>query len=578
MAIVNLLRFGFGTDGTPFDAGPHTVAVTGGSTEIPAATGDSEQVYVVDVVATVGFSPEPADEDSPVAITVTIDNQGQNSSGNTFNVSIATSAGTITSPTTSANPDTWTIGSWTTGDGGVTYTATHTKAAAFTGTNSITFATTPSAAGTLTVTVSGQTNTTTVITGTTAIDTCTIDPAIPWTVDATSGKALPQNSTEMTALLAAAGLSGTASSIWLAQEASGSLLDSVGSINLAVTGTLARQQAVTGWTADSTDFDEGVSEYAGVSGGAPNINTTSVLVLAYLDLGAQAAAQTNVMFLGSDVSIEYTSAEKLSIGFFGASSGYAYTNGSFSGTVVPVVVQIDNTNQRLRLYTHKSRASMIYATPSATNATYFYFGGLVYAAPPMGLIYGAQFTGATAQLSDANVKSFLEELGWTVEWEAGVSIRKSGGVSGNYDAQSYSSATYSGAISVEWTMGHGDDAVGVGISLDNPDANYTGIDRLILTDSGSVYKSENGSLTLLTTYVASDQLKLERDGSDNITAYKKTNGGSWTSIGTLTSLSGSVIVDTTFRFTTDRVDGLTVVNGGSPVTVTWNNTSTTVTT
>jgi hypothetical protein len=399
-----------------------------------------------------------------------------------------------------------------------------------------------------------------------------------WTVDATSSKAIPQNATEMTALLAAAGLSGTASSIWLAQEASGSLLDSVGSINLTVTGTLARQQAVAGWAADSTDFDEGVSEYAGVSGGAPNINTTSVLVLAYLDLGAQAAAQTNVMFLGSDVSIEYTSAEKLSIGFFGASSGYAYTNGSFSGTVVPVVIQIDNTNQRLRLYTHKSRASMIYATPSATNATYFYFGGLVYAAPPMGLIYGAQFTGATAQLSDANVKSLLEEMGWTVEWEAGVSIRKTGGVSGNYDAQSYSSATYSGAISIEWTMGHGDDAVGVGISLDNPDANYTGIDRLILTDSGSVYKSENGSLTLLTTYVASDQLKLERDGSNNITAYKKTNGGSWTSIGTLTSLSGSVIVDTTFRFTTDRVDGLTVINGGSPVTVTWNNTNTTVTT
>lgn len=139
-------------------------------------------------------------------------------------------------------------------------------------------------------------------------------------------------------------------------------------------------------------------------------------------------------------------------------------------------------------------------------------------------------------------------------------ISKTAGANGSYDASAYTNQSWAGDVFVEWcAFTPAAYANIVGLSADNPDANYTGIDRGILCDVGPLYKSENGVLTSLgVSAVAGDRLGVGRVGTA-ITYYK--NG---VSIGTGTALAGSVIADTSIRFSADQIWAIYVRNGGTP--------------
>lgn len=558
--------------GGSLDPGEHAMSVSGGSTEA-VATGDTAGFYVVDIGFVVSFDPEPATEDSAVGIAITYEPQGHVGVNNTYTVSISTSAGTITSPTLVENIHGWTIGTWSTSDGGVTYTATHTKADSvgigYAG-GAIFFSTTPSAAGTITVNITTSTNQTGVTT--TYSDSCTVNAS--WTMDATSGVGVPASAAEWTTVRAAAGLSGSMDHLWLCQEASGNLLDSIGSFNLIPSGTLARQQAVTGWDRDGVDFDVGVSEYVSNSSPAVNPSTSSVLWLGYIDFDGVGTTIYTLMVSGAALTLEVMDDETLRFGIFNGLQSRSRV--TYSG-VHPVMVMADHTGSRLICVTDLESMSIRWETPGSSD--YLYVGGAVYAAPAMKWIYGAMGLDANAELSLAQMSALLTTLGWSPAFSTiSYYLHRTGGVSGNWDSQAYSTETFAGTCSVEWTVSYNQSIYSIGLSADNPDASYTGIDRALLLDGGIVYKNENGSLTSYGSFNNGDKFKVERDGSNNVTYYRDSGSG-WTSLGSGTSLSGSLIVDSSFRIigegAIDRANTVVVRSAGTPQTITWNTTNVT---
>lgn len=152
-------------------------------------------------------------------------------------------------------------------------------------------------------------------------------------------------------------------------------------------------------------------------------------------------------------------------------------------------------------------------------------------------------------------------------------ITKTGGVSGNYDAAASTAAVYTGTVSVEWTIvstAFSEEAA-VGLSADNPDTSYTGIDKGMITSSGVMFTTENGGgFVNLGATGPGDQWKIERViGTGAVTYYKKV-AGVWVS----QAVSGSttvapLLVDTAFRFTSDAVRNVIVTHNGAPVTVSW---------
>lgn len=563
-----IIHWGFGTDGSPYDAGPHLITATAASTEVPSGVGANASLVVANIGLTVVFTPNPGTAGSAIQIAVTFDNQGSSGTSNTYAISITTSAGTITSPSTVSNPDSWTLGSWSTANGGVTYTATHTKAANFSGPNTMTFSTTPSAAGLVTVSITAATNS--VGLTYTGGNSCTINNS--WTLDATSGKGIPATSTEWSNVFTSAGLSGSVSHLWLSQEASGNLADTVGTRTLTATGTLAYLQNVTGWTLKGVKFDDGVAEYVANTGGGTNINTTSTIFYALIDFDGlvPAASTRQIALFGSDISLEMLDTEKLRFGFYGGVQTIG--NVAMSG-VHPVMIQVDHTNSLIRCITDVEVLSVPFATPSATNAAYMYVGGAVYSSAPMKMMRGMQRNASDALLTRANITSLLSTLGYTAGYATtSYQIRKTAGANGTYDAQSYTTQTYAGTVSVEWVVCDAADAFVIGVSSDNPDANYTGIDRALACDAGTVWKCENGVLTSYGSYVIGDHFRVERvTGTDAVTYYK--NG---VSLGTGATLAGSLLIDSSFRFSADRATNVVVKSAGTAQSVTWNNTSTTV--
>lgn len=151
------------------------------------------------------------------------------------------------------------------------------------------------------------------------------------------------------------------------------------------------------------------------------------------------------------------------------------------------------------------------------------------------------------------------------------SLQKTGGVNGTYDAQAYTAETFAGTVYVDYTIVDATDQFIVGLSADNPDANYTGIDRGPLFDGGTVWKSENGVLTNIGAAVANDVLRVERvAGTNAVNYYKQTGGiGAFALLATGTALAGSLIVDSSFRLSGDAC-AVAIVAGGLYQRVTWN--------
>ncbi len=137
-------------------------------------------------------------------------------------------------------------------------------------------------------------------------------------------------------------------------------------------------------------------------------------------------------------------------------------------------------------------------------------------------------------------------------------LTKTGGVDGTYDASAYTAESFPLTITVQFKIVSALYAHIVGLSADNPDANYTGIDFGLLNDVGTMYKAENSVLTSLGATVAGDIWKVTRTMPSGAVVD--------TSAGTSTA---KLIVDSSIRAASNTISGVQVYDAFLRQPVTW---------
>lgn len=234
------------------------------------------------------------------------------------------------------------------------------------------------------------------------------------TRDATSGIYCPATAAEWALMLAAAGIaSGGPSFLWLLQDASGSPADQIGGAPLTVSATAPIYQAtISGWARKGIAFTDGVtSNLSRTTSPMPDAGGTSGLILAYMEFTAANAGGRNVLAWGGSVAdrVQYISGNRLSLS---TSVGAAGTYNYVDGATHPVLLRNDAVHGSVSFYTDKDKVAGTY---QACVGVGLYLGGDTVSGPVV-IPYSACFTGAAAQLTDAQVKTLLQTLGWSPSW------------------------------------------------------------------------------------------------------------------------------------------------------------------
>jgi hypothetical protein len=400
--------------GEASDTDTYEVVVAGFSNEV-TATGDTVSgIEIGDLELSGAWDPDPVIEDDPVELTVTATNRAFATDDLSVTIQI-TDAVTCSSPTTASNPGSWSIGSWTSPGGGVQWQCLITKTSvAEDASASVVFETTPSEGGTLVANLSGVFSVAPF--GEAAVASVEVIP-ITWAIDATSDIAAPADSTEWGDIIAAYSLAASApSNLWLMQEASGNLADSIGSVTLATSFTVSYQNAITGWTRDglgTTDATNG--RWLVSSGTGPNPSSTSVAALLYVRIDSTGGDRPMIVFNSAvnDWVLVNVLADGTIRGYCDANSNGGSVNYE-GGSVIPVIVSYDRTNSRFHVYTDQEKITVTYGAVGTDGSKGF--GGIGSFPATAMYLYGCWWSGANAEIlsTDANAKALLQALGWTV--------------------------------------------------------------------------------------------------------------------------------------------------------------------
>lgn len=236
------------------------------------------------------------------------------------------------------------------------------------------------------------------------------DPLAGVTRDSTSLKYAPANLAEWNTVLAVAGVgSGPPASVWNMQEASGSVFDSIGSITLG-SNMPTYQSSVTGWTRKAIRGTDGTpNQHLINSTTAPNPSLTSTLLMCYVEVPATPPAVRDIMCVQNNADIRYNTTGHLRL-----VSGAANDLTGAASSVRLVILLTNNTGSVSACFTDQEKFVGTYVLP--TNGVLTSFGGTNATNSTAGFMYGCEFTGASAELSSATLKTILQTLGWTIPW------------------------------------------------------------------------------------------------------------------------------------------------------------------
>lgn len=221
----------------------------------------------------------------------------------------------------------------------------------------------------------------------------------------------PASGAEWTSFMAAAGLAtGNPRSAWLLQDAAGNPADVVDTCPLTAT-TVSYQQPVTGWSRLAMRFaDASAGSVRNSSAQAPNPSLTSTLIGAWVDFGATPAATRDVMGVTSNALVQMLATGKLQV-----VGGAATQTANVMGTARrPVILRTNITAGTITLATDAEIVAGTFAAPAST--TLVTFGRVAVLTPPIGFMYAFQFTGTSAELTDAQLRTLLQTAGWAVAW------------------------------------------------------------------------------------------------------------------------------------------------------------------
>lgn len=246
--------------------------------------------------------------------------------------------------------------------------------------------------------------------------------AASWTLDAASGKGVPVSATEWTAVRAAAGLSGTAQHLYLCQEASGNLTDTIGGVTLTAANSPEYNVALSGWTrtgCGETTVGGSVISFSSTSASLPDLSAVSGLWLLYISLTATPDATREVTVLANGASARYVMAttSPLYQGNVSADASSPYNGASNPGTAVrPLVIMSNRSLSQTTFYTDQEVITTTWSNPAGAGKLLGWGSIAAGASAPIVVAYATLFTGSDAELSTANVKTLLQTLGWTIPW------------------------------------------------------------------------------------------------------------------------------------------------------------------
>lgn len=234
-------------------------------------------------------------------------------------------------------------------------------------------------------------------------------------IDATSGKGVPSTAFQFTML----GV--TLHSGWLAQEASGNLAGfGPSSFTLTANATPLYQQAVAGWTRTASAFSQVVGQrFMAAAATGPNPASTSVLWCGYMVAQTAPGGARGLISTGGNVAIAVVNGTNaLRLGCVGVNTDETTTDPVGDDLVHPIVLKYDRTNSAVVLYTDEAKTVGTFNSGATDNNKGFGGGPLFTASPPAlcGVLFGFVLSGANAELSDATIKTLLQNLGWSPPW------------------------------------------------------------------------------------------------------------------------------------------------------------------
>ncbi len=231
---------------------------------------------------------------------------------------------------------------------------------------------------------------------------------MPVDQDATSLWYLPSDASQWTELLAGT-LLANPSSLWLCQEASGNLADSIGAVTFTAFGTPNYQQTVTGWTRKAINCVVGSTTnfFLGASVN-PTITSEMMLLIAHID-GSAAAQRTLAFNGGCFLNCDVDAASILMRPY--ADGGTNSTTGmqNINGLSVVLVFKVDRNLSEVVCYV--DTLETLKPTPFAPSAnSNIFIGGVGQAYPDGDVLYSAIWTGADAEMSDADVAILISRI------------------------------------------------------------------------------------------------------------------------------------------------------------------------
>jgi hypothetical protein len=237
-----------------------------------------------------------------------------------------------------------------------------------------------------------------------------------WTVDPTSGKATPLNAQEWTELASASALGIVQpNALWQMQESSGNLTDVMGSATLKPNGTPLYAQAVPGWTRvaiRTSDGDIGDRFFNTTDPSLPDVATTSITILLFYATASAPAQTRNVLFAGccSTMSLAHLDVTASSQFRLTVSSSSAIGTATYGPEVVPILLQLDRTNNVQRVITDRETIDLPSGNLSSSRG--IFIGSAGSAAPDGRWLYMAAWYGAAAEMDKATLEALVDALGW----------------------------------------------------------------------------------------------------------------------------------------------------------------------
>ena len=239
--------------------------------------------------------------------------------------------------------------------------------------------------------------------------------SVTWSVDAASGRGVPDSAQQWSELIANNGLSiSSPGGLWLMQETGGPLVPTIGTVMLSDSNTNAStyQHAVQGWTrhAVATTANQSTTFGNSSSSELPDVSSKSMMILLYYATPNPPTQQSSIVFGGSgpgyaEVGIDSTDHFKLT-----ANSVINTGSVAHGRDVVPIVMKLDIDHAQQVLYVDHEKISGVNSPLAGSR-------GLLLAAaahpdPEGRWLYMATWYGASAEMTDTQVNSLLTALGW----------------------------------------------------------------------------------------------------------------------------------------------------------------------